>query len=76
MRVLFGCGYVGLIGIWDDDMEPGAKYLNSGWMMPTFVMVLILISIFLSEILLILVVVDFLSNMRALRQYRKAGKLS
>jgi hypothetical protein len=41
-------GFIGLIGIWDDDMEPGADYLNSGLMMPTFVIVLLIIGILLS----------------------------
>jgi hypothetical protein len=45
-RVVFGLGFIGLIGIWDDDMEPGEEYLNSGLMMPTFVIVLVVISIF------------------------------
>ena len=53
-RIIFGCGFIGLIGIWDDDMEPGADYLNSGLMMPTFVIVLGMISILQSESLLII----------------------
>jgi len=35
-------------------MEPGADYLNSGLMMPTFVIVLGMISILQSESLLII----------------------
>lgn len=42
-RILFGCGFVALIAIWDDDSEPGGDYLNSGTMLPTFVLVLLAI---------------------------------
>jgi len=42
-RILFGCGFVALIGIWGNDNEPGGDYLNSGWMCPTFVLTLVAI---------------------------------
>jgi hypothetical protein len=44
-RMFFGMGFIALIGIWDTDYEPGGSYLNSGMMMPTFVIVLVVIGI-------------------------------
>jgi hypothetical protein len=40
-RVLFGTGFIALIDLWYD--TPGGDYLNSGMMMPTLVIVLVVI---------------------------------
>lgn len=74
-RLFFGAGFVASIAIWTDD-EMGGNYLNSNMMMPTFVIVLVIISIPYSHVDAdALVALDFFFNMRALSKYRKAGKL-
>jgi hypothetical protein len=78
-RLLFGMAFVGLIGIWDSADDPGdssgADWLDSGWMMPTFVLVLAVISNNPPNSLLTEVIGEFMLNLRAMWHYRRAGKL-
>jgi hypothetical protein len=64
-----------LVGLWSGDFSAGGTYLTSGWMLPTFVLVLVTIGMSRWAWLMI-VALDFFANMRAVRQYRKAGKLA
>ena len=66
---------VASIAVWTDD-NVGGNYLNSNMMMPTFVIILVIISISSSYMSVdLLVAVDFFFNIRALAKYRKAGKM-
>ena len=75
-RMSAGLGFVALISLWTTgDMDAGGDFLMSGMMLPTFVIVLVLIGKHFLTILTS-VVLDFIVNMRAVRQYKKAGKLA
>jgi hypothetical protein len=43
-RVLLGAGFIATIAVWEDFVS-GGEYLDSNLMMPSFVIVLVLISI-------------------------------